>query len=145
MFGEVKDALNQPVSVSLELLPTRKNGLVMDNIVLTSAYGKNNVQNALNSDQILYIDPNKKNRSMAGQYWAPIAGPPTMYGSRGTLTYFGESVKMMDANSRNAKLAQFMTQEGENRYQLDVDSEDVEAARRQSVGTAALRPRLWPR
>lgn len=41
---------------------------------------------------------------------------------------------MMDANSRNAKLAQFMTQEGENRYQLDVDSEDVEAARRQSVG-----------
>ena len=135
MFGEVKDALNQPVSVSLELLPTRKNGLVMDNIVLTSAYGKNNVQNALNSDQILYIDPNKKRTAAwLGSTGLQLPVPPTMYGSRGTLTYFGESVKMMDANSRNAKLAQFMTQEGENRYQLDVDSEDVEAARRQSVG-----------
>ena len=60
--------------------------------------------------------------------------PPTMYGSMGTLTYFGESVKMMDKNSRNAKLAQFVTQESENRYQLDVDAEDVEAARSQSVG-----------
>lgn len=135
MFGEVKDALNQPVSVSLELLPTRKNGLVMDNIVLTSAYGKNNVQNALNSDQILYIDPNKKRTAAwLGSTGLQLPVPPTMYGSRGTLTYFGESVKMMDVNSRNAKLAQFMTQEGENRYQLDVDSEDVEAARRQSVG-----------
>lgn len=135
MFGEVKDALNQPVSVSLELLPTRKNGLVMDNIVLTSAYGKNNVQNALNSDQILYIDPNKKRTAAwLGSTGLQLPVPPTMYGSRGTLTYFGESVKMMDANSRNAKLAQFMTQEGKNRYQLDVDSEDVEAARRQSVG-----------
>ena len=135
MFGEVKDALNQPVSVSLELLPTRKNGLVMDNIVLTSAYGKNNVQNALNSDQILHIDPNKKRTAAwLGSTGLQLPVPPTMYGSRGTLTYFGESVKMMDANSRNAKLAQFMTQEGENRYQLDVDSEDVEAARRQSVG-----------
>ena len=135
VFGEVKDALNQPVSVSLELLPTRKNGLVMDNIVLTSAYGKNNVQNALNSDQILYIDPNKKRTAAwLGSTGLQLPVPPTMYGSRGTLTYFGESVKMMDANSRNAKLAQFMTQEGENRYQLDVDSEDVEAARRQSVG-----------
>lgn len=135
MFGEVKDARNQPVSVSLELLPTRKNGLVMDNIVLTSAYGKNNVQNALNSDQILYIDPNKKRTAAwLGSTGLQLPVPPTMYGSRGTLTYFGESVKMMDANSRNAKLAQFMTQEGENRYQLDVDSEDVEAARRQSVG-----------
>ncbi len=77
MFGEVTDALGQPVSVSLELLPTRKNGLEMDNIVLTSAYGKSNIQGALNTDQILYIDPNKKkNRSMVGQYWAPIAGPP---------------------------------------------------------------------
>lgn len=136
MFGEVKDALGQPVSVSLELLPTRKNGLEMDNIVLTSAYGKNNVQSALNSDQILYIDPNKKRTAAwLGSTGLQLPVPPTMYGSRGTLTYFGQSVKMMDANSRNAKLAQFMTQEGEeNRYQLDVDSEDVEAAKRQSVG-----------
>ena len=137
MFGEVTDALGQPVSVSLELLPTRKSGLVMDNIVLTSAYGKNNVQGALNTDQLLYIDPDKKRTAAwLGSTGLQLPVPPTMYGSMGTLTYFGESVKMMDKNSRNAKLAQFMTQENENgnRYQLDVDAEDVEAARSQSVG-----------
>lgn len=135
MFGEVTDALGQPVSVSLELLPTRKSGLVMDNIVLTSAYGKNNVQGALNTDQLLYVDPNKKRTAAwLGSTGLQLPVPPTMYGSMGTLTYFGESVKMMDKNSRNAKLAQFMTQESENRYQLDVDAEDVEAARSQSVG-----------
>ena len=130
MFGEVTDALGQPVSVSLELLPTRKSGLVMDNIVLTSAYGKNNVQGALNTDQLLYVDPNKKRTAAwLGSTGLQLPVPPTMYGSMGTLTYFGESVKMMDKNSRNAKLAQFVTQESENRYQLDVDAEDVEAAR----------------
>lgn len=137
MFGEVTDALGQPVSVSLELLPTRKSGLVMDNIVLTSAYGKNNVQDALNTDQLLYVDPNKKRTAAwLGSTGLQLPVPPTMYGSMGTLTYFGESVKMMDKNSRNAKLAQFMTQESESgsRYQLDVDAEDVEAARSQSVG-----------
>ena len=135
MFGEVTDALGQPVSVSLELLPTRKSGLVMDNIVLTSAYGKNNVQGALNTDQLLYVDPNKKRTAAwLGSTGLQLPVPPTMYGSMGTLTYFGESVKMMDKNSRNAKLAQFVTQESENRYQLDVDAEDVEAARSQSVG-----------
>ena len=60
MFGEVTDALGQPVSVSLELLPTNTKGLEMDNIVIASSYGKSNVQSALNTDQLLYIDPNKK-------------------------------------------------------------------------------------
>lgn len=137
MFGEVTDALGQPVSVSLELLPTNTKGLEMDNIVITSSYGKNNVQSALNTDQLLYVDPNKKRTAAwLGSNGLQLPVPPTMYGSMGTLTYFGESVKMMDKNSRNAKLAQFMTQESEsgNRYQLDVDAEDVEAARSQSVG-----------
>lgn len=138
MFGEVTDALGQPVSVSLELLPTRKNGLEMDNIVLTSAYGKSNIQGALNTDQILYIDPNKKRTAAwLGSTGLQLPVPPTMYGSRGTLTYFGDSVKMMSQNSRNAKLAQFTTQEEgktETRYQLDVDSEDVEAAKEAQLG-----------
>lgn len=138
MFGEVTDALGQPVSVSLELLPTRKNGLEMDNIVLTSAYGKSNIQGALNTDQILYIDPNKKRTAAwLGSTGLQLPVPPTMYGSRGTLTYFGDSVKMMSQNSRNAKLAQFTTQEEgktETRYQLDVDSEEVEAAKEAQLG-----------
>ena len=135
MFGEVTDALGQPVSVSLELLPTNTKGLEMDNIVIASSYGKSNVQSALNTDQLLYIDPDKKRTAAwLGSNGLQLPVPPTMYGSMGTLTYFGESVKMMDKNSRNAKLAQFMTQESGSRYQLDVDAEDVEAARSQSVG-----------
>lgn len=137
MFGEVTDVLGQPVSVSLELLPTNTKGLEMDNIVIASSYGKSNVQGALNTDQLLYIDPDKKRTAAwLGSNGLQLPVPPTMYGSMGTLTYFGESVKMMDKNSRNAKLAQFMTQESESgsRYQLDVDAEDVEAARSQSVG-----------
>lgn len=110
-FGEVTDAKGKLVSVSLELLPTRKSGLVMDNIVITSAYGKNNVQNALNTDQILYVDPNKKRTAAwLGSTGLQLPIPPTMYGSMGKITYFGESVKMMKPDSRNAKLAQFMDQ-----------------------------------
>ena len=60
MFGEVYDATGKPVDVSLELLPTSRKGLELDNIMVTSAYGKKNVQGLLNRDEILYIDPNKK-------------------------------------------------------------------------------------
>ena len=53
------------MDVSLELLPTNNKGLELDNIMVTSAYGKRNVQGLLNRDQILYVDPNKKkNRYM---------------------------------------------------------------------------------
>ena len=88
----------------------------MDNIVITSAYGKSNVQNALNTDQILYVDPNKKRTAAwLGSTGLQLPIPPTMYGSMGKITYFGESVKMMKPDSRNAKLAQFMDQTDANR------------------------------
>lgn len=60
MFGEVYDKTGKPVDVSLELLPTNNKGLELDNIMVTSAYGKRNVQGLLNRDQLLYIDPDKK-------------------------------------------------------------------------------------
>ena len=60
MFGEVYDKTGKPVDVSLELLPTNNKGLELDNIMVTSAYGKRNVQGLLNRDQRLYIDPDKK-------------------------------------------------------------------------------------
>ena len=59
MFGEVYDQTGKPVDVSLELLPTSYKGLEIDDIMVTSAYGKKNIQGLLNRDEILYIDPNK--------------------------------------------------------------------------------------
>ena len=130
MFGEVYDATGKLVSVSLELLPTRKNGLLMDNIVITSAYGKGNVQNALNSDQLLYVDPNKKRTAAwLGSTGLQLPVPPTMYGSMGRLTYFEGSVKMMEPGSCNAKLAEFLTRDADGKYQLDVDADAAEAAK----------------
>lgn len=143
MFGEVYDAAGKPVSVSLELLPTRKNGLVMDNIVITSAYGKNSIQNALNRDQILYVDPNqKRTAAWLGSTGLQLPVPPTMYGSMGKITYLGNSVKMIQPNSRNARLAEFLTRDADGKYQLDVDSESVEAAGTEGLGDVEQQNKL---
>lgn len=138
MFGEVYDTTGKPVSVSLELLPTSQKGLLLDNIVITSAYGKGNVQNALNSDQLLYVDPNKKRTAAwLGSNGLQLPVPPTMYGSMGKLTYFEGSVKMMEPNSRNAKLAEFLTRDADGKYQLDVDADAVDAAKETGLGDMA--------
>lgn len=130
MFGEVYDTTGKLVSVSLELRPTSQKGLLMDNIVITSAYGKGNVQNALNNDQLLYVDPNKKRTAAwLGSNGLQLPVPPTMYGSMGRLTYFEDSVKMMEPGSRNAKLAEFLTRDADGKYQLDVDADAAEAAK----------------
>lgn len=143
MFGEVYDAAGKPVSVSLELLPTRKNGLVMDNIVITSAYGKNSIQNALNRDQILYVDPNqKRTAAWLGSTGLQLPVPTTMYGSMGKITYLGNSVKMIQPNSRNARLAEFLTRDADGKYQLDVDSESVDAARTEGLGDVEQQNKL---
>ena len=143
MFGEVYDAAGKPVSVSLELLPTRKNGLVMDNIVITGAYGKNSIQNALNRDQILYVDPNqKRTAAWLGSTGLQLPVPPTMYGSMGKITYLGNSVKMIQPNSRNARLAEFLTRDADGKYQLDVDSESVDAARTEGLGDVEQQNKL---
>lgn len=41
-----------------------------------------------------------------------------MYGSIGTLTYFDESVKTLSGNSRNVKLAEFLSRDPDNRAAL---------------------------
>ncbi len=61
MFGEVYDNNGIPVMAVLELLPTNRNAtIVLDEIKLTSTYGKDNTQSFINRSDILYLDPNKK-------------------------------------------------------------------------------------
>lgn len=121
MFGEVYDATGKPLDVSLELLPTNRKGVEIDSIVITSAYGKKNVQGLLNRDQILYIDKNKKRTDTwlaVNRLQLPLR--ITRYGSIASLHYAEGDVKSVTVD--------------ESRYQLDVDEEDVAAAREKSVG-----------
>lgn len=61
ILGEVYDLNNKPVLAVLELEPTNLKGdIILDEIKIASAYGKDNVQNLINNSNILYIDKNKK-------------------------------------------------------------------------------------
>ena len=61
MYGDVKDAAGKPVNVSLELLPTDRNGLVVDNIAVLSAYGHESYRaGKVVQGEILYVDPDTK-------------------------------------------------------------------------------------
>lgn len=61
LCGEVYDLNNKPVMAILELNPTNAKGnILLDEIKLVSAYGKDNLQNLINKSEILYVEPNKK-------------------------------------------------------------------------------------
>ena len=64
LYADVKEngkTIKKPVLVSLELLPTKKGGAtILDFTLIKSAYSKNALQQYLNENSILYIDPNKK-------------------------------------------------------------------------------------
>ncbi len=164
MYGDVKDATVKPVNVSLELLPTDKKGLAVENIVLLSAYGHSEyTPGRVLQGEILYVDPDTKRTSRwlrDNRLQLPFSLANA--GSKAILHYAENGVKAVDAvplpgqqlyylkavtkaeaerlypdiqpGSRNAKLAEFLTQDGNGKYQLDVDSEAVEAAKTQGLG-----------
>lgn len=90
MFGEVMDAQGKPVLAVLELQPNERNSaLRLDTIKVASAYGKDRVQNFLNTSDILYLNPDKK-RTNAWLALTRLRLPfiPTKYGFIKTITYF---------------------------------------------------------
>lgn len=58
--GILQDEQNKPVVVVLELEPTGRSGIVVDEIKVASAYGKDGMQNFINKSEILYTNPNKQ-------------------------------------------------------------------------------------
>lgn len=50
---------------------------------------------------------------------------------------------MIQPNSRNARLAEFLTRDADGKYQLDVDSESVDAAKTEGWVTWSSRTNLW--
>lgn len=130
MFGSVKAKDGRPVMCVLDLRPVEDHIVINDMQKLTSAYTKdtNPVQFVRDSD-VLYASENKKRTTvLLRSLGFEMPSELQLCGSIGSIAYTERSVKLEGVK--------FTELEGttENRYQLDVDSEDVEAARRQSVG-----------
>ena len=58
--GMLQDENGKPVVIVLELEPTGRNGIVVDEIKIASAYGKDGMQNFINKSEVLYTNPNKQ-------------------------------------------------------------------------------------
>ena len=130
MFGSVKAKDGRPVMCILDLRPVENHIVINDMQKLTSAYTKDtNPVQFVRDSEVLYASENKKRttallRSLG--FEMPSELQPC--GSIGSIAYTERSVKL-----EGVKFTELEGIPG-NRYQLDVDSEDVEAARRQSVG-----------
>lgn len=97
--GEKKNA---PVLVALELLPTnQKNTQVLDFNIVVSAYGHSKLQNYLNENSILYIDPNKKrtdNWLSLNRLQLPLG--ENQYGSIRRIAYADGKVKVQNSTKK---------------------------------------------
>ena len=130
MFGSVKAKDGRPVMCILDLRPVENHIVINDMQKLTSAYTKDtNPVQFVRDSEVLYASENKKRttallRSLG--FEMPSELQPC--GSIGSIAYTERSVKL-----EGMKFTELEGIPG-NRYQLDVDSEDVEAAKAQSVG-----------
>ena len=130
MFGSVKAKDGKPVMCVLDLRPVEDHIVINDMQKLTSAYTKdtNPVQFVRDSD-VLYASENKKRTTvLLRSLGFEMPSELQLCGSIGSIAYTERSVKLEGVK--------FTELEGttENRYQLDVNAEDVEAAKAQSVG-----------
>ena len=106
VFGEIYDDDQKPVLAVLELSPTSNKGVILDQIKLASAYGKDNIQNFINSSKILYIEPDKKrtdNWLNVNRLQLPLRS--TNYGSNNRISYDNDSVNssISDARDKNTE------------------------------------------
>lgn len=94
MLGEIYDLNGTPVLAVLELEPIgRKSGIVLNEIKIASAYGKDNAQSLINSSKILYIEPNKNRTDKwlsLNRLQLPLGH--TTYGSIDRISYNNDTV-----------------------------------------------------
>ena len=150
MYGDVKDAAGKPVNVSLELLPTDRNGLVVDNIAVLSAYGHESYRaGKVVQGEILYVDPDTK-RTAAWLRGNRLRLPFSLAsgGSKATLHYADGNVKAVTAEPLPGRPLYYLKAVTETeaqklypekaavKYQLDVDPEDVETVKAAALGDA---------
>ena len=150
MYGDVKDAAGKPVNVSLELLPTDRNGLVVDNIAVLSAYGHESYRaGKVVQGEILYVDPDTK-RTAAWLRGNRLRLPFSLAsgGSKATLHYADGNVKAVTAEPlpgqplyylkavTETKAQKLYPEKASVKYQLEVDPEDVETVKAAALGDA---------
>ena len=141
MFGSVKAKDGRPVMCILDLRPVENHIVINDMQKLTSAYTKDtNPVQFVRDSEVLYASENKKRttallRSLG--FEMPSELQPC--GSIGSIAYTERSVKL-----EGVKFTELEGIPG-NRYQLDVDSEDVEAAKAQSGGDGGAETRTVAR
>lgn len=148
MYGDVKDAAGKPVNVSLELLPTDRNGLVVDNIVVLSAYGHESYRaGKVVQGEILYVDPDTK-RTAAWLRGNRLRLPFSLAsgGSKATLHYADGNVKAVTAEPlpgqplyylkavTEAEAQKLYPEKTAVKYQLEVDADSRDAANSSGLG-----------
>lgn len=107
LYADVKEdgkTVKKPVLVSLELLPTnQKKTAVLDFAIIKSAYSKNALQQYINENSILYIDPDKKRTNSwlsLNRLQLPLG--ENRYGSVRKITYADGKVKVQNAKNMTA-------------------------------------------
>lgn len=99
LYADVKEGtktVKKPVLVSLELMPTnQKKTAVLNFAIIKSAYSKNALQQYLNENSILYIDPDKKRTdSWLSRTRLQLPFGENRYGPIRKIAYVGGKVKV---------------------------------------------------
>lgn len=93
VYGELMTADNVPVMAALELRPQNKRGEILDFSKIASAYGREQIQNDINTSDILYLDPNKKRtNTWLEALRLQLPAGLTKYGSISMVTYANRDV-----------------------------------------------------
>ncbi len=95
LFGEVY-ADGKPILAVLELNPTDRKGVSLDEIKIASAYGKDNAQSFINRSEVLYVDNNKKRVSE----WEKRTGLQLPVGSSVADSVYSLSQNDADVNTK---------------------------------------------
>lgn len=126
MFGEIMDNAGKPITAVLELMPTSRDGRVLDLNVIASAYGKDHIKSFIGSSDLLYLDPNKKRTDTWLQgLGLQLPSDTTTYGPIGTITYHDGEVKIS-----GVPYDQYMREDGEKytpQYSVDENDENERA------------------
>ena len=130
MFGNVKAQDGRPVLCILDLRPVENHIVINDMQKVASAYTKDvNPVGFVRNSTVLYLSENKeKTTELFRTLGFKIPSELQSSGLMGSIAYGNQDVKLEGVK--------FTELEGapETRYQLDVDSEDVEAAKEAQLG-----------